>query len=81
MPAVRDQNFLRIAFFHLQNKQYEEAYRFQGDSGGPLIVQQDGRWMLAGITSAGFGCAVDHQPGIYHKVADTAGWIAAHINS
>lgn len=52
-----------------------------GDSGGPLIVQQDGRWMLAGITSAGFGCAVDHQPGIYHKVADTAGWIAAHINS
>jgi secreted trypsin-like serine protease len=53
----------------------------QGDSGGPLIVQQDGRWMLAGITSAGFGCAVDHQPGIYHKVADTAGWIAAHINT
>jgi secreted trypsin-like serine protease len=52
-----------------------------GDSGGPLIVQQDGRWMLAGITSAGFGCAVDHQPGIYHKVADTAGWIAAHINT
>ncbi|KAJ9573658.1 hypothetical protein L9F63_008999, partial [Diploptera punctata] len=56
---------------------YHESY--EGDSGGPLIVKQDGRWTLAGITSAGFGCAVDHQPGIYHKVADTAGWIAAQI--
>ena len=26
------------------------------------------RWTLIGITSAGFGCAVDKQPGIYHKV-------------
>ncbi|XP_049953288.1 serine proteinase stubble [Schistocerca serialis cubense] len=50
-----------------------------GDSGGPLIVKVNGRWTLAGITSAGFGCAVDHQPGIYHKVADTAHWIVAHV--
>ncbi|CAH0382654.1 unnamed protein product [Bemisia tabaci] len=48
-----------------------------GDSGSPLVVQDDlnGRWILAGITSAGFGCAVDHQPGIYHKVALTTNWI------
>ena len=26
------------------------------------------RWTLIGVTSAGFGCAVDKQPGIYHKV-------------
>lgn len=54
---------------------------YQGDSGGPLIVYQNERrhWTLAGITSAGFGCAVDHQPGIYHKVTLTVGWISAHI--
>jgi len=50
-----------------------------GDSGGPLVVMHEGRWTLAGITSAGFGCAVDHQPGIYHKVAVTSGWIATEI--
>lgn len=52
-----------------------------GDSGGPLVVQKDGRWFLAGITSAGFGCAVDHQPGIYHKVSVTSSWIAANVRS
>ncbi|CAG9573346.1 unnamed protein product [Danaus chrysippus] len=46
-----------------------------GDSGGPLIVLDRGRYYLAGITSAGFGCGVDHQPGIYHNVRVTAGWI------
>ncbi|CAA9998571.1 unnamed protein product [Nesidiocoris tenuis] len=46
-----------------------------GDSGGPLIVLESGKWTLAGITSAGFGCAVDHQPGIYHKVQMTTDWI------
>ncbi|XP_059472499.1 serine proteinase stubble [Neocloeon triangulifer] len=50
-----------------------------GDSGGPLIVNYNGRWTLAGITSAGFGCAVDHQPGIYHKVAVTSRWIVKTI--
>ena len=39
-----------------------------GDSGGPLIIHYNGRWTLIGVTSAGFGCAVDKQPGIYHKV-------------
>jgi len=51
-----------------------------GDSGGPLVVNDGGRWTLVGITSAGFGCAVDHQPGIYHKVTKTVSWIAANIN-
>lgn len=50
-----------------------------GDSGGPLIVLEGGRWTLAGITSAGFGCAVDHQPGIYHKVQMTTDWIMGVI--
>ena len=33
-----------------------------------LLTLLSNRWTLIGITSAGFGCAVDKQPGIYHKV-------------
>uniref|UniRef100_T1IUY1 Peptidase S1 domain-containing protein n=1 Tax=Strigamia maritima TaxID=126957 RepID=T1IUY1_STRMM len=51
-----------------------------GDSGGPLMTLDNGRWTLIGITSAGFGCAVDRQPGIYHRVATTAAWISSNIN-
>ncbi|XP_068622184.1 trypsin-4 [Battus philenor] len=51
-----------------------------GDSGGPLIVLDSGRYYLVGITSAGFGCGVDHQPGIYHNVKVTAGWIKGVIS-
>lgn len=50
-----------------------------GDSGGPLIVLENGRWTLAGITSAGFGCGEPHQPGIYHKVPVTSEWIKSVI--
>ena len=39
------------------------------------------RWTLIGITSAGFGCAVDKQPGIYHKIGKTTGWINSQISS
>lgn len=35
----------------------------------------NGRWTLAGITSAGFGCAQSRQPGIYHRVSHTVNWI------
>lgn len=52
-----------------------------GDSGGPLIVLDNGRYYLVGITSAGFGCGVDHQPGIYHNVKVTANWIRGVIAS
>jgi len=48
----------------------------QGDSGGPLMMQEGGRWYLAGIVSAGYSCAERKQPGIYHKVAYTSDWIS-----
>ncbi|CAB3241745.1 unnamed protein product [Arctia plantaginis] len=51
-----------------------------GDSGGPLIVLENGRYYLVGITSAGFGCGVDHQPGIYHNVKVTSHWIRGVIS-
>ncbi|XP_021962859.1 prostasin isoform X2 [Folsomia candida] len=53
----------------------------QGDSGGPLTIQQNGRWYLIGIVSAGYSCAQRQQPGIYHRVAYTADWISHAANS
>lgn len=50
----------------------------QGDSGGPLMLQQNGRWELIGIVSAGYSCAQNGQPGIYHRVSYTTDWIS-HI--
>ncbi|GAB6027777.1 hypothetical protein CHUAL_002012 [Chamberlinius hualienensis] len=52
----------------------------QGDSGGPLMVNRQGVWYLIGIVSAGFSCAQQNQPGIYHRIAYTAEWLANHIN-
>ncbi|XP_064542284.1 uncharacterized protein LOC135431234 [Drosophila montana] len=46
-----------------------------GDSGGPLVIKERGRFVLVGITSAGFGCGVDHQPGIYHNLQKSLRWV------
>jgi len=49
----------------------------QGDSGGPLVTKDDdtGRWSLVGVVSAGYSCAKPGQPGIYHRVSESIGWI------
>jgi trypsin len=41
----------------------------QGDSGGPLAVGVSGVWTLAGIVTGGAGCAWDHYPGYFARVA------------
>jgi len=53
----------------------------QGDSGGPLMMEHEGRWTLIGLVSAGYSCAKQGQPGIYHRVAHTSDWISHSINS
>ena len=64
----------------------------QGDSGGPLMTQVrddlhanpevlglrvgQPKWVLIGLVSAGYSCAMPGQPGIYHRITKTADWIS-----
>jgi len=48
----------------------------QGDSGGPLfLTTESGNKVLVGVTSFGYGCAVDDYPGIYTRVSSYIDWI------
>jgi secreted trypsin-like serine protease len=48
----------------------------QGDSGGPLLVRnrEGDRWLHAGATSYGVGCAFPRFPGIYARTSVLSGW-------
>lgn len=49
----------------------------EGDSGGPLFaIRPNGKVVLVGITSYGYGCAREDFPGVYTRVSSLAFWIA-----
>ncbi|CAG9772514.1 unnamed protein product [Ceutorhynchus assimilis] len=54
----------------------------QGDSGGPLqIVDENGRYILLGIVSFGFRCAVPGYLGMYTDVSQFIKWIKNRTDS
>ena len=42
---------------------------------GPLLVEKDGRYVIAGVTSWGYDCGAQGYPGVYARVTAQLGWI------
>jgi len=52
----------------------------QGDSGGALMAFVNNTWVLAGLTSNGYGCAQAGYPGVYTRVSSFTSFINASMN-
>jgi len=56
----------------------------QGDSGGPLAVPYEASpvgYLLAGVTSWGYGCARENYPGIYARISVFQDWIEDQLGT
>ncbi|CAF1579654.1 unnamed protein product [Rotaria sp. Silwood1] len=52
----------------------------QGDSGGPLMAFVNNRWILAGLSSSGIGCAEAGFLGLYTRVSYFISFINSNVN-
>merc|ERR1711935_1041959 len=48
----------------------------QGDSGGPAVCKENGKWILAGVTSGGSPICNVKKPSIYTRVSAFRDWIS-----
>lgn len=51
----------------------------KGDSGGPLMCLVENKWVLAGVTSFGRGCAQKSELSAFTKVSNYLDWIKKNI--
>lgn len=43
------------------------------------MMEDNNIWYLVGIVSAGYSCAKQYQPGIYHKVSSSSDWVSSAL--